>query len=382
MASSRWEDLLTDEEKLINMLPDELIIMGAKNALYRIDDDTIITQHAKSSLNFYVGNPICETSISYSIKVLINAMLMPVSGNFMFSAMSINGSKQAQGKLPLLEPIKKDPTLVLDSNSNIRLRQLMNDEYYKNWYNHIWEMLDSSNQTAVQNAINYLGFLYLNLMRLIKTQSGSLQFHITKNVSINFKKFWNISDFSKITPPPHPKFYEEFRMQFRKTQSNCCDVLVYLMEANGMAKEILDEACLQELKFTGLGIIHWFYKASAHLKVERRLFLNFLKGGSIDNYLLSRVPFYITIKKIEKFESIKDCPSLPYCRLFRDSANSGLAVKNDPLFVAIMVYIIHLDGDLSIFNIPQLKCITEAHKNRASRIARFIILYQNEYGQF
>lgn len=372
MASSRWEDSLDDDEKIMNMLPDELLIIGLKH-LFRVDDYEIITQHAKSSLNFYVGNPICKTTISYSIKVLINAMHMPVSGDYMFSPIPIC-SEQVQGEPTSHEAIKKDPTLVLDSNSNMRLRQLMNDEYYSTWYNHIWEMLDSSHPAVINKAINYLGFLYLNLMRLVKTQSGSLQYHITKNLSINFKKFWNISDFSKITPPPHPEFYDEFRMQFKKTQKNCCDVLGYLIEANKMAKEILDEACLKELKFTGMGIIHWFYKAASHLKVEKRVFLIFLITRSFDRYLLRPYLFNRTIKKIDEYENLEDCASRPYCRLFKDSAHCDLAVKNDPLFVAIMVHIIHSEGDLSIFNIPQLKSITDAHKSEASRIARIIVL--------
>lgn len=407
MAYYNSSDIEKEElwEAIASQLPAESLARCVKE-LFRISDSAIITQHAKSALNFYVGNPICNESIAYSIKVLINAMRMPVDkttldwcgkkipmpeflkelldelpippGNYLFSPQGIryrgNLSKNVEGNPPILEPIKKNPKIVLDTNTNARLRELMNDKYYQNWYNRIWEMLDSSDEKIVQKVINYLGFLYLNLMRLMKTD-GSLQYHITKNVSVNFKKLYGISDFSGITPPPHPEFYIKFGMDFRKTGANCCDVMVYLIEAYPEAKEILDEACLKELKFTGLGAIKWFYEATSHLKKKRSSFLKTLKeASSVVLKPCEQWDFYHTIQRIESYESKEDTSrSFPYCRLFEDAALCNLAVKSNKLFVAIMVHLIYSGGDLSIFKIAQLKCISENDKRRASVIAATIV---------
>lgn len=107
----------------LHNLPFEVMMKGLQE-MTRIHDSTIITQHAKSALNFYVGNPICEASIAYSIKVFINAMRMPTDkttvklnelpinfGNYLFFPMKIrnrgNLSENVEDKPPILEPIKK-----------------------------------------------------------------------------------------------------------------------------------------------------------------------------------------------------------------------------------------------------------------------------------
>lgn len=372
----------------------------------RIDDFAIISQHAKAALNFYVGNQICKETIAFSIKVLINAMRLPlhkqcleffgdkiplrhtdsgvtallndlpmIPGNYLFSPIGISNN---DGKLvaPKDPPMKMNPTLVLDSNTNARLRVLMNEKYYADWYNRIWKMLDSSDAKIIQKSVNYLGFLYLNLMRLMKT-SSSLQYHITKNVSINFKNFYKISDFSAITPPPHPDFYQTFGIYFKKTGPNCCDVMCYLIEAYEESKEILEEACLKELRFTGLGTIKWFYEASSHLKRETNDFLKTIEFAASEFLSLYELcDIKLTIKRVNEYEIQRNkdnSTSIEYCRLFRDSALCNLAVKQNKLFVAIMIYLLHSGGDLSIFNITQLKCIGEKDKQRASRIAASII---------
>lgn len=310
------EDLkISDEdmEEFAAALPDEAF-ENAVMEILRINDFAILSQHAKASLNFYVGNPISANTIAYSIKALINAMRLPLHKqalefcgtrieinhtddsvkaildelpmiplNYLFSAIAVcNNDKDEYKSLETTPETQKknNPKLVLDSNTNARLRELMNDKYYVDWYNRIWNMLDSSDEKIIQKSINYLGFLYLNLMRLMKT-SSSLQFHITKNVSINFKKFYKISDFSAITPPPHPDFYVKFGIYFKKAGPNCCNVMHYLIKAYKQSKEILDEACLNELRFTGLGTIKWFYEAASLLKRDKNDLLKTLRVALI-----------------------------------------------------------------------------------------------------
>lgn len=90
-------------------------------------------------------------------------------------------------------------------------------ESVETWYKTLWGILEGSDS---QQAINVVGFLYLNLMRLIVKDKDLVCRHIYEKSYDAFTSLWSSVKGINYFPPPHQATVDLFSESFKKFSAN------------------------------------------------------------------------------------------------------------------------------------------------------------------
>nr|UDL13984.1 MAG: hypothetical protein [Xiangshan rhabdo-like virus 2] len=218
------------------------------------------------------------------------------------------------------------------------------------WYIQIMDWLDTplnspENKEKVNLVLNYLGYLALNLMRLITKTEESLDTHIPCFVTERYLSFWGSIINPGNTPMPCYLSYTVYKTLFQRFKPDAVRFVCYFALSIEVNKEnqniagVLKSGGMLALAETGLGMIHWLMAARSTLDESVIVILKHMAFGKFTVPIEELLTFLTEVDESKQW-------SWTWARLIRDGALVHLSVGKHPLFVLILAYL-SIKGDTS-----------------------------------
>lgn len=320
-----------------------------KAATFKLSEITILCSHASVFLNWYVGQEISHKRLALSCKILLLSMKYEDSFIFPDKFVHADDVVVAAADNTTIQKIAS-ASFANDNLGTLETQRI------RLWYANVWINLHSTNHKTVQTCINYLGYVLLNMMRLITKSRASVEKHIVRSVTRQFNNIWGKTFIISATPPPYAdKCYTTFLFAFKKGEKDCSDMLVYILEALehprpnliNTTQSIIKSGCSLVLSETGLGLVHWLKKAAEKLELNPLHLIDYFRCD----------PYKKTAIHCSNFFKMAETEySWIFARLFNDAALKTLSIKSQPTMASTFLHIIYVGEELKLMlNIDQFK---------------------------
>lgn len=337
---------------------------------------------AKALLNWYVG----EVPANVTTTILTVWYQVKINGHELFhSALKSGGTLQynSPGDAALLEKFTYSCRLPVLSQSNVsadsglthpvaNTSDSINTSDVIEWYKLLRSALDTaeevSDKSLIEEAVQIIGFLYMNLMRLTVKDQDLVCRHIYEKSYSAYSALWMKPATVQLFYPPHSKTANLFSELFKKFSANSIACLAAQVYSYGNAEDTSKSAVrgvfragnLLALMKTGMGLLHWTQRAASVLKIhmiDLMMFMATDRHTATNKYLIHMMKDFVAPSANQY--------SWPWARLFWDNAFSEAVSKTNMDYTFVMVSLVGGNSpDSPLWNISSLNCENAAEIKR------------------